>query len=590
MIDFTTSEIAAYYQSRVPGIDTRRGREWRCPCPVHRGKDPNFSVSADTGLAKCHSQCGRGWDMIALEQELTSCDFATAKVSVYRIVGRPEPSWEERNIQATYDYTSPNGALLYQVVRFAGKDFRQRRPDGQGGWRWGLGGCETVPYRLPQVVDSQFVAIVEGEKDVHTLERLGMVATCNSGGAGNFKSELVQWFKGRDIGIFPDNDDPGRAHALKVAALLAPVAKSLRVVEIPGLPPKGDVSDFVAGGGTIEQLREFYRKAQPWTPEWAFTLEIPDENDKYIHTFRVELEAAGGPVRFWDLTRLTGLETPWKKLSRALGGGMRDGEVYVIGANQGAGKTSMALQFARAALEKGVGVLFFSMEMSAKAVFQRMAAMEARVNLNDLRDAQMRWKLHQENGALAEAQAMMRALEVETRALAGLPLLVSTKASVTPEYIVSEAGRLRRRQKIGLVVVDHMQLMASGGKERSDYEKFTAISRAMKQAAVESNVPLLLISQTSRRNSAEHRGELDVSDLRGSGAIEEDAAAVLLLYEDKEDRDRALADGSYSLGPVKTVLRIGKNRYGMQGAYLELQHSKACTRFDFPEDTQGATQ
>ncbi|MCE5309677.1 MAG: AAA family ATPase [Acidobacteriales bacterium] len=585
MIEFTPSEVAAYYQARVPNLDTRRGREWRCPCPIHQGKDPNFSVNADTGQAHCHSQCGRGWDMISLEQELSGSDFAAAKAQVFRIVGRPEPSWEDRNIQATYDYLSPNGALLYQVVRFVGKDFRQRRPDGKGGWIWGLGDCQRVPFRLPKVVEAQKVSIVEGEKDVITLERFGVVATCNNGGAGNFKPELARWFAGKHICIFPDNDDPGREHALKVAALLAPVAKSIRIVELPGLPAKGDISDFVAAGGTFETIRACVQKAQLWTPEWRFAENVPDEDDRYIHTFKTEVEAAGGPVKFWDLTRLSGLETPFKKLSRALGGGMRDGEVYVIGANQGAGKTSLALQFARAALAV-TGVLLFSMEMHAKAVFQRMASMDARVNLNDLREAQMAWKINTNHEAGERASAMLRALEAASMALSPLPLLVSTKAAVTPEYIVSETERLRRRQKIGLVIVDHMQLMASTGKERADYEKFTAISRAMKQVAVEASVPLLLVSQTSRRNTAEHRGELDVSDLRGSGAIEEDAAAVMLLYEDHDDRERALADGTYPLGPVKSIIRLGKNRYGMQGAYLELQHFKSFTRFDLMETKQ----
>src|SRR5262249_5842702 len=149
-------------------------------------------------------------------------------------------------------------------------------------------------------------------------------------------------------------------------------------------------------------------------------------------------------------------------------------------------------------------------------------------------------------------------------------LLVSTRAAVSPDYITAETARLRRRQKISLVGVDHMQLMSSTGHERSDYKKFTSISRAMKQVGVEVASPLLLVSQPSRRNSSDRRSEWEVSDLRGSGAIEEDAATVLLLYEDHDDRQRALNDLTYAKGPVKSWLKIGKNRYGMQGAYLPL--------------------
>ncbi len=318
--------------------------------------------------------------------------------------------------------------------------------------------------------------------------------------------------------------------------------------------------------------------------EAEFSAAVPNENDRYIRTFRQEVDLAGGLDHFWDLAKLAGLQTPFLRLSRALGGGMRNGEVYVIGANQGAGKTSLALQFITHLLYRHVGVLFFSMEMDWRAVFQRMAAIEAECNLNEYREAQI-IRLSKKASELDKAEAAHREAEMVSRLsqatarLVGLPLLVSTKPSVTPEYISQEAARLKKQHPIQLVVVDHMQLMSSAGGQRSDYEKFTAISRQMKQTAMDMGVPLLLVSQTSRGNAKEHRGELDVSDLRGSGAIEEDAAAVMLLYEDKDDRDRALLDGTYPSGPVKSWLKLGKNRYGEQGKYLELKHYKTYTKF-----------
>jgi replicative DNA helicase len=122
--------------------------------------------------------------------------------------------------------------------------------------------------------------------------------------------------------------------------------------------------------------------------------------------------------------------------------------------------------------------------------------------------------------------------------ICGWKLLVSTKPAITPEYVGAETKRLAARGPIDLVICDHMQLMAASESTRSEYEKFTAISRAMKHTAVEVNVPLLLVSQTSRSNARERRAELDVADLRGSGAIEEDAAGVFLLFEDRDDARR----------------------------------------------------
>lgn len=574
---FTPSEVRAYYAARVPSLKITSHREWRGPCPVHSGKDPNFAVNAETGLAQCHSQCGRGWDPISLEMELAGLDFPRAKERVFDLVGRPRIPWEERDVEAIYDYTDEQGKLLYQVLRKHGKKFSQRRPDGSGGWIWGLGDARRVPYRLPKLAHADFVANCEGEKDVHTLEALGIVATCNSGGAGNFKTELASHFAGKTVAIFPDNDAPGREHALKVAALLGPVAKSIKIVELPGLPLKGDVTDFVNAGGTVDQIREIYKSAQKWTPDFEFAATMPDESDKYVRTISEEVEAAGGLTAFWDLAKFTGLPTPFAKLNWMLSGGMRNGEVYVIGANQGAGKTSLALQFAIAALRKGYGVLIFSMEMGWRAVFQRMAAIEAQVDLAAFRESQRK---HRECGE--DRVRLARA----TGEISSWKLQVSTRPAITPEYVIAETKRLAKRSPVDLVICDHMQLMGADTSTRGDYEKFTAISRAMKQTAVEANVPVLLVSQTSRSNSRERRAELDVADLRGSGAIEEDAAAVFLLFEDREDAEaaRSFDDGRrYTKGPVRSFLKIGKNRYGEQGRCLSLMHYKAQTRFAIPD-------
>jgi hypothetical protein len=163
-----------------------------------------------------------------------------------------------RRIVATYDYTDERGTLLYQVVRYDPKDFRQRRPDGKGGWTWSLGDVRRVLYRLPQLVESAAdgrpVFIVEGEKDADNLAGLGLVATTCAMGAGKWRPEYGEALAGRSVVILPDNDEPGRAHAEAVLRALEPVAASVKVLRLAGLPPKGDVSDWLAAGGTKEEL------------------------------------------------------------------------------------------------------------------------------------------------------------------------------------------------------------------------------------------------------------------------------------------------------------------------------------------------
>lgn len=579
-MEFSSGEISTYYAHRAPEMRQTSQREWRWRCPVHNGKDLNFAVSAETGRAMCHSQCGRGWDVISLEMELTGVDFIAAKAEVFRIVGRPAPTWEQRDVEAVYDYHDERGNVVYQVVRKLGKKFMQRRPDGQGRWMWGLGNVKPVPFQLPKLLSSStLVAITEGEKDAIAMTRAGWLATCNNGGAGNFKVEIAPYFAGKDIAIFPDNDEPGRKHAQLVAKILTGIAESVRIVEIPGLDLKGDVSDFLNRGGTLDELKELYDHAQDWTPEWRYTSDVPHENDRYLRTFGQFVTEAGGPNEFWKSVEIEGLPTPFDSLTRNLGG-LRQGEVYVLAANQGQGKTSLGLQFATVALERKCGVLLFSMEMSHRDVFQRIAAMDARVDLGMFRRLR---KYGDDAVMLAEYEA---ALDQSTRKFSRLPLFVSTKSGVTTEFLTNEAKRVKDRAKIDLVILDHMQLMSGTGAPRGDYEKFTAISRATKGIAAELGVPLLLVSQTSRMNSTDKRSELEVSDIRGSGAIEEDAACVLLLYHDSMDFKAAKAEPSgdrLKRGPIKTWLKLGKNRYGPQGTYTLLNHFKAYTRFDLAE-------
>src|SRR5690349_6037663 len=98
-----------------------------------------------------------------------------------------------RQLVTAYDYTDETGQLLFQVVRFDPKDFKQRQPDGPGGWIWNLHGVRIVPYRLHELAQSRPilpVLIAEGEKDVDNLVSLGFLASCNPGGAGKWRPEF----------------------------------------------------------------------------------------------------------------------------------------------------------------------------------------------------------------------------------------------------------------------------------------------------------------------------------------------------------------------------------------------------------------
>jgi len=177
-------------------------------------------------------------------------------------------------IVATYDYVDEHGEVLFQAVRYEPKNFRQRRPDPESatGWSWSVKGVRQVPYRLSGVLaaiaSGEPVFIVEGEKDADNLAKEGLTATCNAMGAGKWPAELSPCFAGADVVILRDNDEAGAQHTELVASEVAQHAKRVRALDLPGLPPKGDVSDWLARGGDKEQLLALVeRDAKVWTPE-----------------------------------------------------------------------------------------------------------------------------------------------------------------------------------------------------------------------------------------------------------------------------------------------------------------------------------
>lgn len=176
-----------------------------------------------------------------------------------------------------YRYTDRDGNPLYEVIRYQfeladgtferGKDgnlkktFRQRRPDGRGGYIWNLDGIGHTIYRHQQVEQAierrDLILFPEGEKDVETLEAIGFVATTNSGGAQHWSDAHAALFKGADVVLLPDNDEAGRAGAEKKLESLKAVANTVRILDLSrywDAPPKSDVTDWIAAGGTMEEL------------------------------------------------------------------------------------------------------------------------------------------------------------------------------------------------------------------------------------------------------------------------------------------------------------------------------------------------
>lgn len=273
-------------------VERRDGNKAQCKCPAHDDSQASLSVTEKpdgTVLLHCHAGCDKG--DILRAADLTFSDLYPApngspsnkypewlKDKPTETNGHPKAVSEKRAIKEVYPYTDEHGKELFQCVRMEPKDFRQRRKEN-GHWVYNLDGVRRVLYGLPMIIQAvqsgRPVFVVEGEKDVQNLEAKGIDATTNPMGAGKWRPEYSEFLKGAEVVILPDNDEPGRKHAKQVAESLHGAAKSVKVLELPGLPEKGDVSDWIAGGGTAEDLRRLASEA----PEYAPVAE-PDKPDK----------------------------------------------------------------------------------------------------------------------------------------------------------------------------------------------------------------------------------------------------------------------------------------------------------------------
>lgn len=199
-----------------------------------------------------------------------------------------------RYMSKAYDYIDEHGECIYQVVRYEPKTFRQRRPDGKGGWVWNIKDVTPVPYNLPGIMADKDAPIwvVEGEKCAQLLISQGFVATTNHGGAKNWSADLNKWFAGRNVIVLPDADEAGARHAEVVVSNLYPVAKAVKLVTIPGLTDKQDVYDWMVAGGTRDRLAEIAAATPvlsdaPEAQESVQDNERPDVFDVYdVHYLR----------------------------------------------------------------------------------------------------------------------------------------------------------------------------------------------------------------------------------------------------------------------------------------------------------------
>ena len=272
--------------------------------------------------------------------------------------------------------------------------------------------------------------------------------------------------------------------------------------------------------------------------------------------FRIGEDRRGSEVRniapvvreWWDTLEhrienkqlVTGVPTNFSKLD-ALTQGLQPGELIILAARPSVGKTSLALNIARnAAVLAGRPVVVFSLEMSRQSLVQRLICSEAHVDAYMLRTGQA--------DSMA-FQQIAKAMDTLTHA----DLWIDDSPALAINSLRARARRMKAQYKIELIVIDYLQLM-QGGRRDSRVQEVSDISSGLKAIAKELDVPVLALSQLSRESERRENKRPQLSDLRDSGSIEQDADVVLFLYREgmhNREIDRA-----------KTELIVAKNRNG----------------------------
>ena len=323
------------------------------------------------------------------------------------------------------------------------------------------------------------------------------------------------------------------------AVLRRLVEAGTRIVQLGYAADGGDVDDLVNNA----QAEVYAVTEQRTSEDYAVLADI-------LNGTMEEIEAAGNrgdgmvgvPTGFIELDRLTN--------------GLHPGQMIVLAARPAIGKSTLALDIARAAsIKHGLTSAIFSLEMTRNEITMRLLSAEARVALQNMRKGQMRdedWqKLAATMGKISSA-----------------PLFIDDSPNMSLMEIRAKCRRLKQRHDLKLVVVDYLQLMSSGKRVESRQQEVSEFSRALKLLAKELEVPVIAISQLNRGSEQRTDKKPMLSDLRESGAIEQDADVVILLHrEDFYERESPRAGeadfivAKHRNGPTDTIVVAFQGQY-----------------------------
>ncbi len=259
---------------------------------------------------------------------------------------------------------------------------------------------------------------------------------------------------------------------------------------------------------------------------------------------------------------MTGVPTGFSELDE-LTNGLHPGQMIIVGARPAVGKSTFALDLARAAsIKNRLPSVFFSLEMGHTEIVMRLLSAEASVGLHAIR-----------SGTMNESD--WDRVVAKTQQISEAPLFIDDSPNLTMMEIRAKARRLKQRHDLKLVVIDYMQLMSSGKKVESRQLEVSEFSRQIKLLAKELEIPVIALAQLNRGSEQRTDKRPQMSDLRESGSLEQDADVVILLHrEDLYDKEQRVGEADLIVakhrnGPTGTVPVIFQGHYSR---FVDMQH------------------
>lgn len=491
---------------------TKTGRGMLVRCPAHDDAKSSLSIGpARNGgvVIKCFAGCTPAAIVGAMGLELK--DLFPEPATPYRANGnghsrrpppRPaEPEPEKAVIDTIYSYTDALGREVYQAVRLKPKSFRQRHKAGDK-WVWNMEGVERVLYRLPAVMKSEAVWIVEGEKDADNLAALGFAATTNVGGAGKWLDGYTAALKGKQVVICGDNDDPGQKHVDLVFESVAKSAAMVKVVKVPGK----DVTEFLntlpEPPEMIAALNELVAAAVPHYGGLRMPLYSLAEVEPMYERQANAAQTVNLDLSLW-LPSFRGKVRP-----------LLPGEICLIVGNTGVGKTMLLQNIALHAAH--LKTLMFEMELPMELLFERFLARVLQIECESVEE---KYRMHTPEGSESIAKHFPN-------------LYICPEGKVTIDSLeqIIMKSELRIGSKPQLVLIDYVQLMGGPGTNR--YEKTSNIAEGLKQLARNTKTIIVVASQAARDKDVHIVGLHSGKD---SGSLECSSGLMLGAWLDKKD-------------------------------------------------------